>query len=213
MRGLKKPNGVETRGLRDRDAIIEAGGGSSNGELLVDIATYQWPTKPVRYFLFSHHHAHSVGGVRAMIAEHATIVMTPGNEPVVRDAAKRCFMRKRDRLGRWDVVPTVELVHGTLELKDTTNHIVAMDIGSNAQVADEFLVFWFPRQKLLFQMEHGWLRRGARLSASEHAKGLLRSIRSRGISPSRFAQGCPVKGLPAELTSAQLQALVRTARR
>src|SRR5436190_5496652 len=71
----------------DHLAVIEAAVGSANGERIVDAARRQWPSKPIRYALFSHYHPHYTGGLRALIAEDATVITTPGNEAFVRRVA------------------------------------------------------------------------------------------------------------------------------
>src|SRR5678816_4820214 len=83
---------VDSRSLvvefADHLAVIEAAVGSANGERLVDTIQRQWPQKPIRYALFSHHHPHYTDGLRALIAAGATVVTTPGNEAYVRHIAE-----------------------------------------------------------------------------------------------------------------------------
>src|SRR5207247_10305969 len=81
-------------------AVIETAVGSANGERIVDAARRQWPAKPIRYALFSHYHPHYTGGLRALIAEGATVLTTPGNGAFVQHVATLPFRTQPNRLAR-----------------------------------------------------------------------------------------------------------------
>jgi len=192
----------------DHLAVIEAAVGSANGERIVDVVKRRWPSKPIRHFLFSHHHPHYVGGVRAFIAEGATIVTTPGNESVVRVAAYRPFTIQPDRLARSPRKLDLRLFTKRFELADSTNRLVAIDIGDRSDHTAEFAMFWFPRQRVLFETEQGWITVKGKLRASRRAATLLKTVEDEGVVADWFVQSWPMTDEPSLLSRAELEALI-----
>lgn len=196
----------------DHLALIEIAVGSSNGERLVDAAIRRWPQKPIRQVFFSHYHPHYSGGLRAAIATGATVITTPGNEAFVRRLAALPFRLEPDRLARSPRPLSLRTFSGRLELADSSNHLVAIDYGARSQHTDEFVIFWLPRAKLLFEAELGWVKSGDQLRASRRAKPLLDYLATEGIEVERLVQSWPMRGNAPTLSRNQLQALVDAAR-
>ncbi|HET7904253.1 MAG TPA: hypothetical protein VFM17_06820 [Candidatus Eisenbacteria bacterium] len=210
--------GLDSRTLvvefADHLAVAELAVGSKNGERLADALRTRWPGKPIRYALFSHHHPHYTGAARAMIAEGATIVATAGNEQFIRDFAARPFTIEPDRLARSPRAVSVRAFTGRTELADSTNRLVAIDFGPRSEHTDEFVVFWLPRQKLLFQSELGWVTRaGGALRPIRRAAAFLEWIAAEGLDVERIVQGWPMQGNERELTRARLAELVAEQKR
>jgi glyoxylase-like metal-dependent hydrolase (beta-lactamase superfamily II) len=192
----------------DHLAVIEAADGSANGERIADAARGRWPDKPIRYVLFSHYHPHFAGGLRALIAEGATVITTPGNEAFVRRVAALPFRTKPDRLAR-DPRPLGVVTFGDrYVLSDSTNRLVAINYGEFSQHTNEFVVFWLPRQKLLFEAELGWTRVNGTTRASSRAKTLLAWLGEQGLNVDRFVQSWPMRDNEAVVTWARLDSLV-----
>ena len=196
----------------DHLALIEFAVGSPNGERLVDAARRRWPGKPIRYALFSHHHPHYLGGVRALIAEGATVVTTPGNEAYVREISTYLFDSEPDRLARNPRPARIRTFADRLELADSTNQLVAINYGELSQHTDEFVVFWFPRAKLLFESELGWVRVDGKLRASRRAAPLLAWLTEQKLDVARIVQSWPMRGNEASQTRSELEALVNAAK-
>ncbi len=198
----------------DHLALIEFAVGSANGERLLDAARKRWPGKPVRYALFSHYHPHYAGGLRAMIAEGATVVTTPGNEAFVRSVTALPFTIQPDRLARSPRPLAIRTFSDRIELADSTNQLVALNYGDRSQHTDEFVVFWFPRAKLLFETELGWLRTDdGKLRAIRRAGPLLAWLEEQKMDVERFVQSWPMRGNAAELSRAELASLVHAGKK
>ena len=197
----------------DHLALIEFAVGSANGERLVDAARRRWPRKPIRYALFSHHHPHYLGGIRALIAEGATVVTTPGNEAYVREISTYLFDSEPDRLARKPRPVKIRTFADRIELADSTNRLVAINYGERSQHTDEFVVFWFPRAKLLFEAELGWVRVDGKLRASRRAAALLTWLKEQKLDVDRLVQSWPMRGNEACQTRSELEALVNAAKR
>jgi hypothetical protein len=203
---------LDTRSLivefGDRLAVLEAAVGSENGERIVSLAKRRWPSKPIRHFLFSHYHPHYAGGIRALVAEGATVVATPGNEAFVRQSAARPFRLKPDRLARAARPLSLRTFQRRFELADSTNHLVAVDIGARSDHTDEFVVFWFPRQRVVFETEQGWVTVDGKVRASRRAEKFMKTLAEEGIEPERLVQSWPMRGNRAELSRAELDSLI-----
>ena len=197
----------------DHLAVIEFAVGSANGERLADAARRRWPNKPIRYALFSHHHPHYLGGVRAMIAEGATVITTPGNEAFVREISTLPFESKPDRLARTPRRLKIRTFADRFELADSTNRLVAINYGGRSKHTDEFVVFWFPRAKLLFETELGWVRVNGKLRASRRAAPLLAWLKVQKMDVDRIVQSWPMSGNEGVQTRTELEALVSAAKR
>ena len=203
---------LETRSavveFADHLAVIEASTASANGERIVEVAKRHWPTKPIRYFLFSHFHPHYLGGVRAFIAEGATIVTTPGNEKVVRAAASRAFTIEPDRLAKSPREANVRVFSKRIELGDSTNQLVGIDIGERSDHTAEFTIFWLPKQKVVFESEQGWMGVDGKARAIRRTKKFLATLEEEKVVPDRVVQSWPMEGAPVSLTRAELDSLV-----
>ena len=169
-------------------AVIETAVGSKNGERIVDAIHRRWPGKPIRWAFFSHYHPHYTGGLRALIAEGATVVTTPGNPAFVREVASRHFGLEPDRLARQPVTPKIETFEDRYPLSDPTNQMIAIDYGKRSQHTDEFVLFWFPRQRVLFETEQGWSSDHGALRAGRRAKSLLAWLDEQKLDPDRIVQ-------------------------
>ncbi len=189
--------------------LLEAAVGSANGERMVDAVKRRWPEKPIRYFSFSHFHPHYTGGMRAFIAEGATILITPGNEEFVRQVARYPFKISPDRLARSPRPVRTQTFRNRFELADSTNRLIAIDIGERSTHTDEFVIFYLPKQKLLFEAEQGWVTVEGKLRAARRAEGFLKILADEGVDAERQVQCWPMQGNKAEVSLSELEALVR----
>jgi hypothetical protein len=192
----------------DSLAVLEAAVSSANGERLVDAIHERWPGKPIKWFLFSHHHPHYLGGIRAFIAEGATIGVAPKNRDYVAGIAARRFTREPDRLASAPKPLRMTSVEGRFRLADETNEMIAVNIGERSTHTDDFFIFWFPRQRVLFETEQGWFARDGQTVASRRAAMLLKVLDDEKLDVDRIAQSWPYEDTDAVMTRERLAELV-----
>jgi hypothetical protein len=205
-------NDVDSRTLvaetKDGLVVMESAMGSPEGEQLVDMIKKQWPNQPIRTFLYSHYHPHYLAGVRPFVAEGATIVTTPGNEAFVKEIVSRPFKIAPDRLAQSGATLKLETIQDKrYTISDPDNEIVAIDVGKLSLHTDEFLIFYFPRQKLLFQAELGWFTQLGQVRPSKRSKGLLAAIDENKLDVERIVQSWPVAGNQREMSIKELRSL------
>ena len=110
------------------------------------------PGKPIKYLVLTHHHLDHAGGFREYIAEGATIVTTPGNKSFFEQVAKLDS----------SLLPTAPVSKRTLMIEtiankkrvfeDDKHRVEFYDIGPNPH-ANEILVAYLPKEKILFQAD------------------------------------------------------------
>jgi hypothetical protein len=203
---------LDTRSLvvefTDHLAVVEFAIGSPNGERLVDGIKTRWPDKPIKWALFSHHHPHYLGGVRALVAEGATVVTTPGNEALVRKMCAAPFTLRPDRLARAPRPLQLQTFTGRFELKDASNQLVAIDIGARSTHTDEFVIFWLPKGYTLFETEQGWFGRDGVQRAGRRAANLLKILADENLPAQRIVQSWPMRGTAPQMLRTAFEKLV-----
>lgn len=106
--------------------------------------------------LFGHHHPHYTGGLRAFAAAGAIVLAPAGNARAAEALLRRPFTLAPDRLARSGLTPRVEAFRGRRVIEEGPTRIEAIDIGAASEHTDEYVVFYLPRQRLLFQGDLGW---------------------------------------------------------
>lgn len=108
------------------------------------------PGKPIKYLVLTHHHSDHAGGFREYVAEGATIVTTANTktflDKAVTDSSLLPKSSNRNKL-------TVETIQNKKRVFQDDKHVVEIyDIGPNPH-ANEILVAYLPKEKILFQAD------------------------------------------------------------
>jgi len=109
------------------------------------------PGKPVKYLVLTHHHSDHAGGFREYVAEGTTIVTTPGNKSFLEHAyALEASMLPKSALKGAHKL-NVESIENKKRVFQDDKHLVEVyDVGPNPH-ANEILVVYLPKEKILFQ--------------------------------------------------------------
>jgi glyoxylase-like metal-dependent hydrolase (beta-lactamase superfamily II) len=110
------------------------------------------PGKPIKYLVLSHHHSDHAGGFREYAAEGATIVTTPGNKTFLEKAyALDSSLLPKSPWPKKALM--IETVENKKRVFQDDKHVVELyDIGPNPH-ANEMLVAYLPKEKILFQAD------------------------------------------------------------
>jgi glyoxylase-like metal-dependent hydrolase (beta-lactamase superfamily II) len=138
----------------DHLLVAEAPLSSAVSEDLLARLRQAAPGKPVRYVVQSHHHSDHLGGIRAYVAEGATLVLTPTAAPLVERIAAAHPTMSPDRLARRPRPPVIETLpaRGSRTFKDATQEAVVFDVGPNPHAA-QMLAVWLPAHGVLYQAD------------------------------------------------------------
>jgi glyoxylase-like metal-dependent hydrolase (beta-lactamase superfamily II) len=192
----------------DHVVLCETSMDNPAGERLLTALDEHLPGKPVRYVLFGHYHPHYTGGLRPVMARGATVVAPPLGAAFAREIAARPFRSPPDAFAESGRQPVIEEFTGERTFRDDTNELVAIDIGADSHHTVEYVVFWLPRQHMLFEGDLGWFGGPDALRAGgTRARGLLKAIDDRKLPVVTLVQSWPTLG-PATLPCAELRALV-----
>jgi hypothetical protein len=85
---------------------------------------------------------------------------------------------------------------------------VAVNIGDRSQHTAEFVVFWLPQARSLFETEQGWVTVNGTVRASRRAAKLLATLDEEHLDVDRLVQSWPMRGNQAEMSRADLAAMV-----
>ena len=128
---------------------IEAPLGSAVSERAMAEIRKAIPNKPITHVAVTHHHNDHSGGLRAFVAEGATVVTTPGNANYVKTLVASTQLR--DVLAKNAKPLKLETIDNKKRVfSDGTQTLELHDIGPNSH-AREMVVAYLPKQGIVFQ--------------------------------------------------------------
>lgn len=137
----------------DHIAVVDAPVNSAVAEQSIEIIKKTIPNKPIRYIIPTHHHDDHAGGLRAFVAEGATILTTPHNKTFFEAMMRAKYISQPDRLSAAPRPAKIEVVKdGKLVLSDEKQKLELYDIGPNHH-SDEMLIAYLPGSGLVFQAD------------------------------------------------------------
>jgi glyoxylase-like metal-dependent hydrolase (beta-lactamase superfamily II) len=137
-----------------KDHIVVLEGPQSEARALAVIAEAKKliPNKPIRYVVNTHHHFDHSSGLRAFVAEGATIVTHQINEPYYKKVFAAPRTLNPDRMAESKRQPTFETVGDRKVLTDG-NQVIELHRLQNSGHNDGILVAYLPKLKLLYEAD------------------------------------------------------------
>ena len=188
---------TDSRGMivefRDFLMAIEAPLTAANGELILKRAREIAPGKPVRYFTFGHHHPHYLGGLRAFVHDGATVLTLPIDTAYLHQIATFPHTLEPDSLALSGRDLKMELFENETTISDGEMEVRIIHIGTISDHADDFLIYYFPKQRMLFQGELAWIPlEGPITAAGPRQRGLYEAIMKHGLQVDTIIQSWPL---------------------
>jgi len=167
---------------------------SENGELMLAEARKLAPGKPVKYYAFGHHHPWALGGVRPFIRNGATILTVPEDEAYLRFIATAKHSLKPDSLQLQPRPLHTAPVNDSFTVTDGETTVQMIRIGEQSHHTKDFMVFYFPKEKLLFEGDLTAIpKEGApRKAGDRQEEGLYQAIKDRHMVVDTIVQQWPV---------------------
>lgn len=173
--------------------VAEAPLTSENGEAILAETRRIAPGKPVRYFVFGHYHPHYLGGLRPFVRHGTTILCGPGTADYVRTLASAPRTLRPDSLQLHPRPLQVEEVTSSKTITDGRFEMQIHFIGAKSAHTNDYLVYYFPSEKLLFEDDLVWIKRtGPAQKASARQAGLYQAVRSLNLDVKTVVQSWPV---------------------
>lgn len=154
---------------------------------VLDAARARYPNKPVRYLVLTHHHMDHAGGLRAYIAEGATLIVGQGSADHFRRVLSAPWSRNPDLAARDLSGARIVEVAGKYVLADGRREVAVYEVANPH--ARGMLIGYVPEAKLGFVTDI-WTP-GPPLPPKPNP-GLLavvEAVRKNGLQPERFAGG------------------------
>ncbi len=181
--------------FKDQLLVAEAPLTVANGELMLAQARKIAPGKPVRWFVFGHHHPHYLGGLRAFVHAGVPVLTAAMDTAYLRQIATFRHTLEPDSLERDPRPLKLEVIEGEKAISDGDMEMRIIHIGSESKHTEDYLVYYFPKQKLLFEDDLASVPSDKPLRpASERQRGLYDAITSRGLEVETIMQGWPLGG-------------------
>jgi glyoxylase-like metal-dependent hydrolase (beta-lactamase superfamily II) len=131
--------------------VVEPYNGGRGPKPTINKAREMSPSKPVKYVVVTHHHDDHSGGLRSYVASDVTVVTTPANQKYFERMASSTFTLNPDDQTRAPRKPLFEFVTGGKRVfTDGRQTLEVIDIGPGPH-AEEMLVAYLPKEKLIFQ--------------------------------------------------------------
>ena len=173
--------------------VLEAPWSATVGEEVVDMIQAQPPDKPIRYVLYSHHHPHYTGGLRAFMAAGASVVTATEQVDFVRDIAGLDFSLQPDRFAESGAEASVIAFDDTFTIAEDGRSLQVIDIGERSSHTAVYDVFWLPESKTLIQGDIGWfIAPDGAVQVGGRSAGLLEAIDAHALPVERLIQTWPV---------------------
>lgn len=136
--------------LGDHLAVMESPNGSEQSGRAIAKINQQFPGKPIRYVIPTHHHDDHAGGLRAFIANGAIVVTTRGNEAVFRRMSVAPYGIEPDEQSRVQKPIQFAFVDRRMVLEGGGTQLEVIDMGPGPH-ADEMLIGYVPASRFVFQ--------------------------------------------------------------
>lgn len=174
--------------------VAEAPLNSENGELIIKEAHKISPDKPIKYFVFGHYHPHYLGGVRPFIHKGAKIICSDINKDYVKYIAEARHTIKPDSLELQPRSFQVEMIKDSLTISESKLEMKIYLIGDKSKHTNDYLIYYFPKEKILFQDDLVWIKRDGTISkASPRQAGLYNAIMELNLEVKTIIQSWPVQ--------------------
>jgi len=138
--------------FKDYIVVIEGGQSDQRSEAVIAEAKKLVPNKPIRYVVNTHQHFDHSGGLRAYVAEGATIVTHQINKPYYEKIWANPHSLSPDKLSQNPKKPKFETMTEKKIMTDG-NHVIELyhlqDFGHN----DGMIIAYLPKEKILLEAD------------------------------------------------------------
>lgn len=178
--------------FKDYVLVAEAPVNSRNGELIIGEVKKLIPNKPIKYFVFGHHHPHYLGGLRAFVHQESTVLCVESNKSYVEFIATAAHTLEPDSLEQNPKPLQLKIIKDSLTIGDKGQMKIYF-IGEKSKHTNDYLIYYFPNEQLLFQDDLCWISNDGQLKkAGDRQAGLHQSIVDLNLEVDTIIQSWPV---------------------
>jgi glyoxylase-like metal-dependent hydrolase (beta-lactamase superfamily II) len=133
-------------------ALVECPLNDNRALAVVDAVRKAIPNKPIKYVIATHNHFDHAGGLRACVAEGATIITQAGNLPYFQEVLALPHTIKPDKEAQVKKKPVLEGVADKRVLTDGKQTLELYHL-AGTQHADTMLIGYLPKAKILIEAD------------------------------------------------------------
>jgi glyoxylase-like metal-dependent hydrolase (beta-lactamase superfamily II) len=133
-------------------ALVECPLGDDRSLAVLDAVKKAIPNKPVKYVIATHHHFDHAGGLRACVAEGATVITQAENLPYFQKVLTMPHTIKPDKEAQVKKKPVLEVVTDKKVLTDGKQILELYHIAGTDH-ADTMLIGYLPKAKILIEAD------------------------------------------------------------
>lgn len=133
-------------------ALVECPLNDERSLAVIDSVKKTIPNKPIRYVVNTHHHFDHSGGLRACVAEGATIVTQADNKPYYERVWAMPHTVSPDQLAKSPKKPVIEAVADKRVLTDGTRTLELYHLAGTDH-ATTMLIGYLPKEKVLIEAD------------------------------------------------------------
>jgi len=162
--------------------VAESPLNSKNGELLLKEVQKIAPDKPIKYFVFGHFHPHYTGGIRPFIHQEAKIICVEEDQDYIEFIANGTHSIKPDKLQLEPKKAEFDLIKKEKVISDGAFEMKIYHIGSQSNHTSDYLIYYFPEEKMVFQDDLIWLnKKTTKENISKTTKGFYKAVKALDI--------------------------------
>lgn len=175
--------------------VAEAPLNSKNGEMIINEIKKAFPDKPIKFFVFGHHHPHYLGGVRPFIHEGANILSSMGDFDYLTYLTRNSRTLKPDSLELDRKRLNVNILGESRTITDDNYSMQVINIGEDSHHTKDYIIFYFPKEKIIFEGDLVWIPSDGRVTdkVSSRQKGLYEAIQKLNLNVDTIFQSWPIK--------------------
>ena len=176
-------------------AILESFADVNLNKQMLDSVSKLYPNKPIKILFVTHHHPDHAGGIKAFADKNITVVTTNGNPIYFQKLLNASHFSKGIYTERNSV--KYDLVDNESEktLGNDNYKVIAYEIGKNTDHTQEHLVFYFPKDKILWTGDLLYFPNNGVISPSgKRGKAVFDLIKSKNIDVSKIYTAWPLNG-------------------
>jgi glyoxylase-like metal-dependent hydrolase (beta-lactamase superfamily II) len=165
---------------------FEAPGDDGQSMKAIELAKAKYPGKPFKYLVLTHHHIDHSGGLRAYVAEGATLVVGKGDGAFFKKVLSEPANMNVYKLAG-PVKPNLIEVNGKWSVSDGGRTVEAYSLDNPH--ADGYLIPYVPDAKLGFITDIWNPGPNAPMMSNPGLVALVAGVKKAGIAPEKFAGG------------------------
>ncbi|PCI93400.1 MAG: hypothetical protein COB15_16495 [Flavobacteriales bacterium] len=177
-------------------AIYEAPINVAVGNEIISFLQKHFNNKPIKYCFLSHHHPDHAGAISSFVNVNAKVVTTKGNVNYFDKLSKSIHTLKGEGFHPSKYNANYIIIDSLSEktfFKKSSTSVIVYESGATTDHTNEFLYFYFPKQKILFVGDLVIFPKEKIRDQKKRALSVYTLIKSKKLKVEKIYTGWPLK--------------------